>query len=116
MTEQLTFPDPGENIGGGARATDPQTSVDASKLNGVRNGTTRVEIGWEFYHSPSGLTAEEALHNTGRTRGWQRVSDLKVWGFLETTGETRPGVTGAQMEVLRMTDEGRAAWRNRFSA
>lgn len=99
-----------------ARSTDPETSKGAARLLGGKAGTMRHRLlltydmdarAWGF-----GLIAEEAALRCGYTAAdgaWKRVSDLLNAGLLEDTGRTRPGSSGRQQRVLRITEKGRAA-------
>lgn len=91
-----------------ARVTDPETSQTAAwRLSGKAGTMRRVLL--ECYTHDGGMTAEEAAIRAGFTAedgAWKRVSDLLNAGLLEDTGETRPGRSGRQQRVLRITTTG----------
>ena len=98
------------------RRADPSTSDQAVDLAVVRAGTHKYLLAEVYFNHSAGLTAEEAVHAAGlseRSSPWHRVSDLKQSGLLVYTGEVRPTRSGADAEVLAMTDEARATWRAR---
>jgi hypothetical protein len=97
-----------------ARTTDPSTSHAAArrltdKATMMRNLLlTFSRAGYE------GLTAEQAGHRSGYSAwdgAWKRVSDLKRAGWIEPTGDTTGAISGRQVDVLRITEEGRKQLR-----
>lgn len=95
-----------------ARSADPQTSHDAAaRLDAGRAGTIRRRLLVQFGRFPN-LTADEATSAAGfepADGAWKRVSDLINLGLIEATGDTRPGSSGREQRVLRVTDAGREA-------
>jgi hypothetical protein len=92
-----------------ARSSDPDTSHAAARMLSGKAGTMRFRLLWVFKFNE--YTAEEAAFHTDFTAAdgaWKRVSDLLNDGLIEPTGETRPGTSGRQQRVLRITEKGRA--------
>lgn len=103
-----------------ARRSDPSTSTEAVRKLTSRNAVgklalafykARVVYGWD------GLTTEAAVRLAGLESlscPWKRVSDLKAAGIIEPTGETAPARSGADQQILTMTDHGVAETRRVF--
>ncbi len=92
-----------------SRSFDPTTSFDAAKALGSA-GTRRRRLLETFVTGDR--TAEEAAARAGYTPAdgaWKRVSDLKNLGLIAPTGSTRPGTSGREQDVLRITADGWAA-------
>lgn len=110
-----------------SRSTDPATSHAAVRAITVKAGSQRARLLQAFMdsyrieisswqgHFPSGLTDEEAMDRAvgvaPRSEFSKRCSELREAGYIEPTGETRPGSSGLQRIVSRITDKGRAAVR-----
>lgn len=100
-----------------SRSTDPDTSHAAAAEVKVKANTQRalllaafaLENRWDFV---DGLTDEQAMaHADGvsaTSEYAKRCSELREGGYIEPTGETRPGSAGPQRIVSRITDKGRA--------
>lgn len=120
----------------GARRTDPSTSAKAAERALPRAKTIaflllrayRLAEGSEVTGSTSvggtmhvlgvrvgldGLTADEAttvamrLDDRPLTGAWRRISDLVAAGLLEPTELERPGLSGRDQRVHRLTPAGR---------
>lgn len=102
MTEQLPFeswlPVPR------ARQSDPSTSHDGIRTVSLRAGTQAARLA-RAYRDAGELTDDEAGQIAGlRDAGyWKRCSDLRRAGIIEPTGETRPGRSGEQQRICRLT-------------
>lgn len=99
-----------------SRTTDPETSHAAAAEIKVRAGTQRAKLLDAHYRGnewdPSGLTDEQAMKWAGvsaTSEFAKRCSELREGGFIEPTGETRPGSAGPQRIVSRITPKG-IAW------
>lgn len=105
MTEQLPFeswlPVPR------ARQSDPSTSHDGVRAVSLRAGTQAARLA-RAYRDAGELTDDEAGQIAGlRDAGyWKRCSDLRRAGIIEPTGETRPGRSGEQQRICRLTPLG----------
>lgn len=108
--DQLPSPEPREL----ARTTDPDTShAAAASLDAGRAGTMRRKLLDAYGERHEALTAEEAAERAGYTKAdgaWKRVSDLIRSGLVRDTGERRPGTSGRDQRVLRITDVGLKVW------
>ena len=94
---------------GGARRTDPSTSHAASVLIRAKDTTSKPRLLVVFSEKlPDGLTDEEAAHAAGliNTEYSKRCGELRKRGFLELTGEERPGASGQPRVVSRITVDG----------
>lgn len=97
-----------------SRSADPETSHAAAREIRVKAGSQRAHLLESFYrwHVKGGLTDEEAMMWSDHVRAVsefaKRCSELREGGFIEPTGETRPGIAGPQRIVSRITDKGRA--------
>lgn len=92
-----------------ARWGDPDTSHAAARALSPRQTMMRRLL-TAFMVEP--LTADEAIWRCGYTAeagAWKRISDLTLAGFLEDTGQRRPGRSGRDQMVRRITAEGRRA-------
>ena len=102
MTEQLRFeewlPVPA------ARRRDPATSQAAATRLRPNTQLARLAVA---YRDGGNLTDDEAGTLSGlRQQGagyWKRCSDLRKAGIIEATGDTRPGASGEQQRVCRLT-------------
>lgn len=127
---------PGEVCGivPGARRTDPSTSAKAAERAAPRARTVAAKLlaayGFEtrvldrdrpgrgsVFGVPvpgPGLTADEAvavaeaLHSTTLGGAWRRISDLESAGLIEPTELERPGRSGRDQRVHRITPAGLA--------
>lgn len=97
-----------------SRRTDPDTSKAAGELIKIRAGSQRALLLGAFWNFPGGLTDEQAMkaaHGVAATSEYsKRCSELREGGYIEPTGETRPGAAGPQRIVSRITPKGVAAW------
>lgn len=110
-----------------SRSTDPVTSHKAAAAITVKAGSQRAKLldafmdsykteisSWQG-HFPSGLTDEEAMNRalgvSPSSEFSKRCSELREAGLIEATGETRPGGSGHQRIVSKITDKGRAVVR-----
>lgn len=95
-----------------SRDTDPETSHKAETEIKVRAGTQRARLLRAFSCMVHGLTDEQAaIYAVGVSTFSEyakRCSELREGGFIEPTGETRPGSAGPRRIVSRITDKGRA--------
>lgn len=98
-----------------SRTTDPATSKQAAGAVKVRAGSQRARLLAAFGknaadHLVDGLTDEQAARIadgvTLTSEYAKRCSELREAGLIEPTGETRPGVSGAERIVSRITSEG----------
>lgn len=100
-----------------ARESDPATSHTATREIRVKAGSQRAHLLKAFGYWPysrDGATDEEAMMHAFKN-GWvnpsseyaKRCSELRDGGFIEPTGETRPGTSGQARIVSRITDKGR---------
>lgn len=101
----------------GARNTDPDTSHDAAAAIKIRAGSQRHLLLDVFVlRGHAGYTDEEAMHAadgvTPTSEYSKRCSELREGGFIEPTGETRPGAAGVERIVSRATAKGRTWWEN----
>lgn len=100
-----------------ARTSDPATSHAAAAQLSDKATMLRTLLavyGSEFAGFCDGLTAEESAgvaQYTAADGAWKRVSDLLRAGQLEDTSITRPGSSGRQQRVLRITEQGQQALR-----
>lgn len=100
-----------------SRTSDPETSHAAEPVK-VRAGTQRAHLLAAFFYEPDkGFTDEQAMRYacgvlelaiSPASEYAKRCSELREGGFIEPTGETRPGSSGPQRIVSRITDKGRA--------
>lgn len=109
--DQLSIDDAMSDIPG-ARTSDPDTSHAAAAEIKVKAGTQRARLLVAFNRAV-GLTDEEAMYETlgvvsPTSEYSKRCSELREGGFIEPTGETRPGRAGPQRIVSRITEKGRA--------
>lgn len=112
--DQLSIDDALNDIPG-ARNTDPDTSHAAAAEIKVKAGSQRARLLAAFagfgQWRIEGLTDEEAMRiaqGVSPTSEYsKRCSELREGGFIEPTGETRPGAAGPQRIVSRITDKGR---------
>lgn len=89
-----------------SRSTDPDTSKEAAISIDPKKDMFKLLRVFELKRR-AGLTSEEASAKAGITDGWRRVSDLKMLGLIEATGETRKSSkTGRSCQVLRITEKG----------
>lgn len=96
---------------GQARASDPGTSHAAARLIRARATAARVLLLEAHAARPAGLTDPEAALYAGLSPASEyatRCSELARGGFLEDTGDTRPGPSGAHRVVRRITPAGAA--------
>ncbi len=94
-----------------ARTSDPGTSHEAAAKLSDKQTMMRTLLAT---YRETNWTAEEASFVAGYSAedgAWKRVSDLKRAGWIEPTGATRPGSSGRQQQVCRITDKGREALR-----
>lgn len=111
--DQLSIDDALDDLGRviPSRSTDPETSRVAEPVK-IRAGTQRAHLLSCFWNFPGGLTDEEAMkcaHHVSATSEYaKRCSELREGGYIEPTGETRPGSAGPQRIVSRITAKGRA--------
>jgi hypothetical protein len=98
-----------------SRTSDPDTSHAAAAEIKVKANSQRAYLLDEFYRfqMEEGLTDEQAMDyaypNVSPTSEYaKRCSELREGGFIEPTGETRPGSAGPQRIVSRITAKGRA--------
>src|SRR5690349_11325025 len=95
-----------------SRTTDPDTSHAAAREIRVKAGSQRAWLLTAF-NRDIGLTDEEAMYETlGAVKPVseyaKRCSELREGGFIEPTGETRPGSAGVERIVSRITAKGMA--------
>lgn len=106
--EAREFDGPGQ-----ARTTDPATSHQAAQSYPLRKGSHRSLLLLAFAQAGDrGATDERAAFVAGlspRSEYATRCSELKRAGLVVDTTETRPGTSGAQRVVRRITDAGRRA-------
>lgn len=89
------------------RASDPETSKRAA-LEGLDRRPSQAARILARFVQVGPATADEVVRSLDAiplNSGSTRVSELKAYGFLEPTGETRETQAGAQAEVLRATVE-----------
>lgn len=100
-----------------ARHGDPATSQAAAKLPFRRNSQrhlllTCYGLAWENRDEThfGDLTDEEAATVAGISRGcpWKRCSELREMLMIAPTGHTRTSSLGADQQVCRITEKGRA--------
>jgi hypothetical protein len=103
-------PAPDRPMPGGARLSDPETSLDAAQApqNVERWGSQRVALLSAFQGRSAGLTPDRAgdLADVGGYSQRRRCSDLLADGLLEETGVVDDG-----QRVLRITPAGETALR-----
>lgn len=97
-------PEPREH----ARRTDPATSHAAAASLGSQQTMMRSLL---TTYADAERTCEEAADVAGyeHERATKRVSDLLRSGLIEDTGATRPGRSGREQMVCRLTVAGWAA-------
>lgn len=99
-----------------AKTTDPATSHSATNVGAIRKGTQRYLLlgAWAFY-GEEGLTDEEAMiladGVSPMSEYAKRSSELRDAGLIIPTGETRPGASGTERMVSRITELGQATLR-----
>lgn len=107
-----------------SRTSDPETSHAAAREIKVKANSQRARLLYAFWleremrhdanvpDSKAGLTDEQAMRwspeVSARSEYAKRCSELREGGFIEPTGETRPGSAGPQRIVSRITAKGRA--------
>jgi hypothetical protein len=100
-------------VSGTFRSDDHATSVAAGLKNVGRRGGQRRRIAFAFLWAwPRGLTDEQACELAGcplKSSPWKRCSELREWGYLEDTGDTRPTSTGSAAKIWKVSEAGRAA-------
>lgn len=97
-----------------ARRTDPATSKSAAAAIVVRAGTQRARLLAAFARDDvldqDGATDEQAARLADgvsmSSEYAKRCSELREAGLIEPTGATRPGVSGPERIVSRITSEG----------
>lgn len=95
-----------------ARTNDPDTSHAAAARIPRRGSSARLLL---YVFSLGSFTADEAADALDGVEGykaykagtWKRISDLKNLGWIEDTGERRPGRVGRLQAVLTITPAGR---------
>lgn len=100
-----------------SRTSDPATSHQAAKEIKVKANSQRARLLEAHYRftewRPEGLTDEEAMRIavdvSPVSEFSKRCSELREGGFIEPTGETRPGSAGPQRIVSKITPKG-IAW------
>jgi len=97
-----------------SRATDPATSHAAARVVTVKAGTQRAYLLAAFSLSED-LTDEQAADAAEGVTPWseyaKRCSELRDGGFIQPTGDTRPGQAGVERIVSKITTKGRDALR-----
>jgi len=95
------------------RRRDPATSHTAAARLRPNTQLARLAVA---YRDGGDLTDDEAGTLSGlRQAGagyWKRCSDLRKANIIEPTGETRPGASGEQQRVCRLTAFGVLATAN----
>jgi hypothetical protein len=96
---------------GGARRSDPDTSVAAARAHPTLRNSQRLALLRAFALVGRGLTDEEAGEIAGirRVADTRRCSELRGAGLIADTGERRPTSTGSMAMVCRITGPGAAA-------
>lgn len=100
---------------GQARASDPPSSKKAARQFTVRKGFHRGDLLLAFAASPAGLTDEEACAKAGLPLSSEyatRCSELKRMGLIADTHNTRPGASGVDRVIRRITYDGSRAARD----
>jgi hypothetical protein len=92
-----------------ARHDDPETSKIVAKQSPLRRGSERYHLlgAYEVYGA---LTDDEAAARAqccSEYEARRRCSDLRRFGLIERTGETRESSLGNQSMVCRITVEGK---------
>jgi DNA-binding MarR family transcriptional regulator len=85
-----------------ARATDPGTSHEAAAKVDVT--TTEAKVLEVIRLFPEGAIADDIAKWSGLRDGsvTPRLKPLVLKGWIEPTGETRPGLSGRRQQVYRM--------------
>jgi len=90
------------------RSSDPDTSIDAARHAGEVAGRHMKVILAALRRNPAGLTSQELELELKSTETplsyWQitkRVSDLRISGEIEDSGERRPTTSNRQAAVWR---------------
>jgi hypothetical protein len=95
-----------------ARATDPGTSHKATANIQIKAGTQRTLL-LQAFDGLQDATDEEAMENaqgvSASSEYAKRCSELREAGYIEPTGDERPGNSGQARIVCRITDAGEAA-------
>lgn len=93
------------------RREGPETSREAAKIAKLRSGSQMHRLLTVYATHEAGLTDEEAATLTGLIENpsccwWKRCSDLRTEEYIEETGDTRVGRSGAKRIVCRVTEAG----------
>lgn len=90
-----------------ARQSDPSTSHDGVRAVSLRAGTQTTRIAMAYLEHGDLIDDEAgAIAGLAHAGYWKRCSDLRRAGIIEPTGETRPGRSGEQQRVCRLTPLG----------
>jgi len=92
-----------------ARTTDPATSHHAAATLSDKHTMRRTLL--LVFASHGQLSSEQACQLAGygpQDGAWKRVSDLKVAGLVRPTGDTTVSSVGRTVDLLEITEEGRA--------
>jgi hypothetical protein len=95
-----------------ARTADPDTSHAAAHR--LSNKQTMLRNLLTVLGSRGPSTSDELVTGCGYTAesgAWKRVSDLVRLGYAEDTDERRPGRSGREQVVRRITERGREVLR-----
>lgn len=95
------------------RANDHHTSVAGASDVAFRAGSQKAKL-LLAYFDHGALTADEAMEHAGvspRSCYWKRCSELRELGYIEMTGEERPGSSGSLQIVCHITADGIKAVR-----
>ena len=106
---RLALVDPATPVPGASRPSDPPTSKAAGGAKVVTKGSHRHLLLAVYATASTGLTDEEACDRAGlspRSSPWKRCSELRQWGWLAPTGETRETLSGCQAEVCSLSAPG----------
>jgi hypothetical protein len=93
------------------RRQGPETSRQAAKVAKFSAGTQKHRLLTVYADHESGLTDEEAAMLSGLIENpsccwWKRSNELREKNYIEETGETRVGRSGAQRMVCKITEAG----------
>lgn len=108
---ELLAEDVGQTIP--ARDTDPETSHAATAAQMLAGGGSQRAYLLEAFSRLTDATDEEAMDShpevSPTSEYSKRCSELRDAGYIEPTGQTRPGRSGNARIVSRITEEGRVA-------
>jgi hypothetical protein len=109
----IDFPEEPGAFPPGSRADDWETSKKADQMVNATRPTMILKMlrAYEYTERTDDEAAE--MMDLLDTCYWKRAGELRYFGFIEYTGQTRVGRHRVPRIVCRITDEGRRVLRER---